>query len=318
MSDLRTILERGVGSATSPPEGFERMLRRRDRKRRNRRISAGVVGIVVFVAVVWIVRDVASLNRTEKRVIPGGSGTSEPTETGPTEKGPAISGPYEYHPTADYVGLPPEGAQPSGPETSELVTGDVVFHVGWVYVFEDGLVISNSGPPTMPTGTIEQRLTPEGVELVRSGVIQASDFICFKGLSPLWHSGCKGPRHEIPPSAWEDSTLRPYVPYRYAIGLSDEPLRWFPMAVQDLLRGKEAMFDVAWMDKRVESFVVTTEEARSVDEILAGAGFQIDIPGITSGIHQRWIADSSDPEGMTVVTFEPILPDGTIGTMGGG
>ncbi len=34
---------------------FERMLRRRDRKRRNQRITAGVVGIAVFVAAVWIV-----------------------------------------------------------------------------------------------------------------------------------------------------------------------------------------------------------------------------------------------------------------------
>src|SRR4029453_8522622 len=43
MSDLRAILERGVGGATPPPDGFERMLRRRDRKRRNQRIAAGVV-----------------------------------------------------------------------------------------------------------------------------------------------------------------------------------------------------------------------------------------------------------------------------------
>ena len=41
MSDLRKILERGVGGATPPPDGFERMLRRRDRKRRNERITGG-------------------------------------------------------------------------------------------------------------------------------------------------------------------------------------------------------------------------------------------------------------------------------------
>ena len=55
MSDLRTILERGVGGETPPPDGFERMLHRRDRKRRNQRIAAAVVGIAVFVAAVWIV-----------------------------------------------------------------------------------------------------------------------------------------------------------------------------------------------------------------------------------------------------------------------
>jgi hypothetical protein len=313
--------ERAAKRVVGTDDAYALLLRRRDRKRRSQRITAGVVGIAVFVAALWIVRDVASLNRTEETVVPGGSVTTGPAETGPAETGPAISGPYEYDPTADYVGLPPEGARPSGPESSGLVAGDVVFHAGWVYVFEDGRVISSSGP-TMPTGTIEQRLTPEGVELVRSGVIQASDFICLEeGQGPLWRrfSGCaQVQRHEIPPSAWDDSTLRPYVPYRYAIGLSDEPLRWYPVEMQDLLRGKEVMFDVAWMDQRVERFVVTTEEARAVDAILADAGFVIDLPGVTPGIHQRWIADSSDPEGMTLVTFDPILPDGTIGTTGGG
>lgn len=49
-----------------PPEGsFDRFLRRRDRKRRNRRIAAGVVGIAVFVAAVWIVTSGASTDRTQ-------------------------------------------------------------------------------------------------------------------------------------------------------------------------------------------------------------------------------------------------------------
>ena len=39
----------------APHEGsFERFTRRRDRRRRNQRIAAGVVGIAVFVAAVWV------------------------------------------------------------------------------------------------------------------------------------------------------------------------------------------------------------------------------------------------------------------------
>jgi WD40 repeat protein len=87
MNDVRTLLERGYADATPPPDGFERMLRRRDRKRRNQRITAGVVGIAVFVAAVWIVRDVTSLDST-RTVVPGGSGT-----TGPAETGPAVTAP---------------------------------------------------------------------------------------------------------------------------------------------------------------------------------------------------------------------------------
>ena len=53
-------------------------LRRRDRKRRNQRIAAGVVGIAVFVAAVWIVTSGLSLDRSTPAV-PGFS------KTGPTQ-----------------------------------------------------------------------------------------------------------------------------------------------------------------------------------------------------------------------------------------
>ena len=48
--------------------------RRRDRRRRNQRIAAGVVGIAVFVAAVWIVTTVGSSDRSTPAV-PGGSQT---------------------------------------------------------------------------------------------------------------------------------------------------------------------------------------------------------------------------------------------------
>ena len=87
MSDVRTMLERGVGGAAPPPDGFERMLRRRDRKRRNQRIAAGVVGFAVFVAAVWVVTGAGSTDRTRTPVVPGG-GVTGPAVTGPAETGP--------------------------------------------------------------------------------------------------------------------------------------------------------------------------------------------------------------------------------------
>jgi len=95
MSDVRTMLERGVGGATPPPDGFERMLRRRDRKRRNQRIAAGLVGIAVFVAAVWIVTGAGTTDRTQTTVVPGG-GVTRPAETGPTEDDGAV-------PETDYL-----------------------------------------------------------------------------------------------------------------------------------------------------------------------------------------------------------------------
>jgi Tol biopolymer transport system component len=106
MSDLRTILERGVGGATPPPDGFERMLRRRERKRRNQRITAGVVGIAVFVAAVWIVTTGGSLDRSETPAVPG------PAETGPAVSNCVVTrctetGPVQPTPTP-HPGLTPE------------------------------------------------------------------------------------------------------------------------------------------------------------------------------------------------------------------
>jgi transglutaminase-like putative cysteine protease len=53
---------------------MDALLRRRDRKRRHQRFSAGVVGMAAFVASVGIVWDVASLDRSETSVVPGGVG----------------------------------------------------------------------------------------------------------------------------------------------------------------------------------------------------------------------------------------------------
>lgn len=172
MSDVRTMLKRGVGGATPPPHGFERMLRRRDRKRRNQRITAGVVGIAVFVAAIWIIATGGPFDRT---LTPGGS---EPT--GPT-------GPPPHPVGVGLMGFPPEGAAPSTPEHGKLVVGIGFGHTAGdperfsLHVYADGRVIwqrlgGGTGVYASSTGLIEQRLTPEGVGLVRAEVLSTGLF----------------------------------------------------------------------------------------------------------------------------------------------
>lgn len=163
MSDVGTILERGVRGATPPPDPFERMLRRRDRKHRNQRIVAGVVGIAVFVAAIVIV---ATGGRIDRSLTPAG--------TGPTEA------PDDGHPIG-LIGLPPESATPSSPSTGELVLGFMFGHTMGdpgrfnVDVYADGrLIWQRLGDP--PTGLIEQHLTPDGVELLRSEALSTGLF----------------------------------------------------------------------------------------------------------------------------------------------
>jgi hypothetical protein len=173
MSDVRTMLELGVGGATPPPDGFERMLRRRDRKRRNQRITAGAVGIAVFVAAIWII---ATGGPFDRAITPGGS----PEPTGPT---------VPPHPVGvGLLGFPPEGAPPSTPERGELVLGFTFGHTGGdagrfgLHVYADGRLIWQrlgdfpGGAHTSSTGLIEQRLTPEGVDLVVAEVLSTGLF----------------------------------------------------------------------------------------------------------------------------------------------
>jgi hypothetical protein len=95
-----------------------------------------------------------------------------------------------------FIGLPPVGATPSAPESGELVLqwygnsashawpewrgGDVRPYAGaWVYA--DGRMIwwrdrqVPEGANELTTGYLEQRLTPEGVELLRSEVVGLLD-----------------------------------------------------------------------------------------------------------------------------------------------
>jgi Tol biopolymer transport system component len=81
----------GVGKRYELPEpAFERLVLRRDRKRRNNRIAAGIVGIAVFVAAVWIVTSVGSVDRPQTPAVPGGA------ETGPTPAPPGGTGRVPY------------------------------------------------------------------------------------------------------------------------------------------------------------------------------------------------------------------------------
>jgi len=77
MSETKELLRRG-GEGFAPREDImDSLIRRRDRKRRNQRIAAGVVGIAVFVAAVWIVTSGLSFDRTQT-----------PAATGPAETAP--------------------------------------------------------------------------------------------------------------------------------------------------------------------------------------------------------------------------------------
>jgi hypothetical protein len=152
--------------------------------------------------------------------------------------------------------LPPPGAMPSSPENGELVASmwehegaPGSFGNGWLYLYADGrLIWEQLDPNPNPTaGWLEQRLTAEGVEVIRSEIIASGLFDpdrpppepndglprevnggniqvrngdqlvyvnrvvpeLMERLAELWSW--------LPDRAWEDTEAKAYVPSRYAV-----------------------------------------------------------------------------------------------------
>jgi hypothetical protein len=78
MSDNRSTLERELERLSPSRIHFEQLVGRRDRKRRNQRIAAAVVGIAVFVAAIWVVTTAGSFDRT---TTPADKPTLNPADT---------------------------------------------------------------------------------------------------------------------------------------------------------------------------------------------------------------------------------------------
>ena len=113
MSDQELLdrAERAARSVALPDGRFDDLLRRRDRKRRNQRIAAGVVGIAVFVAAVWIVTSGLSFDRTEQPAIQ------------PTPSPTAFPG---YHHNGEILVLKDGAFTQIDPVTGNVVTGNGV------------------------------------------------------------------------------------------------------------------------------------------------------------------------------------------------
>src|SRR5262245_39654910 len=70
MTEHTTLFEHAGARYEVPELPMEDLLKRRDRKRRAQRITAGVVGVAVFVVAIWIVASITSSDRSQKPVAP--------------------------------------------------------------------------------------------------------------------------------------------------------------------------------------------------------------------------------------------------------
>lgn len=349
MTDLKTLVEQEMERAGSPPYTIGDLVELRDRERRNERITAGVAGIAVFVAAVWIVTTGGPLDRSPTPAIPGGSGTGPTGAPEPDAEG--------------IIGLPPKGAMPSAREASELVlqlegsTG-AGFHMIWVYA--DGRMIWHRWPETLPdlsVGLLEQHLTPEGVEFLRSNALSTGLFehdldLVREDDAPLLSIGVRdGDRlvrvtwarrsalgqdadpaeatpgqvtalvslHALitdpaswPASAWEDQEIREYVPATYAICSRGFPRPVDPTRVLTLMpeEARNLLGSDFGLRWPRDCAEVTTEDAHTLAEILDAAGVVRVDPSPTGFWLRYLLADPQDAGNEIWIDFQPVLPHG--------
>jgi hypothetical protein len=212
-----------------------------------------------------------------------------------------------------FVGLPPVGATQSAPESGELVIQYWVDTDGpkgtgearaWVYA--DGRLI------TLRRGFLEQRLTPDGVELLRSEIVSAGLEHYPPAPGPFIHNVIQvrigdrlvgyhanfperllerlaDPASWLPASAWEDRQIRAYVAPRYSVKYHARPktlersriLSLLPAPAEDMLRAKDAVPEFGQLGSpafppllpiTTYSSNLTTEEARALAKALDDAG----------------------------------------------
>ena len=248
--------------------------------------------------------------------------------------------------------LPPVGATPSAPESGELVIQyRDLDHAGsgWGWVYADGRLITASGAPqavsaSRPAGSdvpeaanrwssglLEQRLTPEGVELLRSEIVSTGLFEHHEPAGRLdihnviqvriddrlvrvnanfpkrLRERLTNPASWLPASAWANRRIRAYVPSRYEIWYRAQPqtlersriLSLLPETAADMLRAKDAV--IAHGDIGTPGFpphpvtgyhsVLTTKEARAVTQAFDDAG----LPGGGTGYSFEIAGTSVDP-----------------------
>jgi hypothetical protein len=268
-----------------------------------RRRSAVIV-VAFTVAAIWIVATGGPFGRTQA---PAASG---PAITGPTVPSASVSPSLRYPPESErvgLVGLPPEGAVPSTPETGDLVAHLVQTRVGWVYVYADGRVIWGNDEGWM----YERRLSLSGVDGVRSGAVWPIDFV-GGGVS------------SVPTVPWADPEVRAYVPSTYSVCYggkhrlleASRVVGLLPARAQALLRGNERTYrPVAGLGEEPPEPIgcseVTTEVARSLDGIFSDAGFEV-APGGGYTFAPR------DGVGNRIgIAFLPLLPHGKWVAWGG-
>ena len=184
---------------------------------------------------------------------------------------------------------------------------DTLPPLGKLLVLADGRLIWQKyedlpeGANRLSTGLLEQRLTPEGVELMRSeataAFARANRCVVFPGPTtccslppPAASEGTTisldnehlarllDPWSWLPATAWEDREIRAYVPTKYLVTIfTEDPIDIEPDQLTALLPAAAAdLIDAKPDDGQGYNVTFTTDEARALAAALDDAGLERD------------------------------------------
>jgi hypothetical protein len=218
-----------------------------------------------------------------------------------------------------------------------------------IFVYADGRMITqregcwDCGPVEGVldhfTGYIEQRLTREGVELLRAEVLSSGLFeehhelggvpcgiqvrngdrlgsvACAREMTPeqigweIWlRERLIDPAKWLPPSAWEDYAHRPYVASTYMVCLWNAETSVLPDAAESVLtEGTPATPPPNDPDDNTSCTDLSTEQARRLAAALDDAGMQGE-PSRGNGLLYGLVKPGAKDAGN--IAFTPYLPHG--------
>jgi Tol biopolymer transport system component len=236
-------LERIARRIPIPEPAYERMLHRRDRKRRNQRITAGVVGIAVFVAAVWAVTTGGSFNRTQQ---PAG----QPTPTPPARTIPGV----------DYL--------------IDLNTGEMTQLPNGIAGSGSGYAVSPDGTKVAYTSAVGGRVTNSGEPMPGTPQVFIAN-LDFTDVQQVTHDqrGAQAP-------AWSpDGEAIAYVTGDYTSGDVDNS----NIFVLDLATGKTSQVTREKPTTGAVFPQFSPDGASIIYEVDRGDGFSVRIVPVTGG-----------------------------------
>jgi Tol biopolymer transport system component len=166
-------VERAAERFKAPDGSLERLIRRRDRKRRNQRIAAGVVGIAVFVAAVWVVTTGGAFDGTQT---PASSGATTPSVAPIPTNAPAVEPTPAPSAGGSVTTAPWVGA-------SEIPVADYVIdlNTGAMTPLPDAIIRSSMGKLAIDAQT-HYAVSPDGTQLAYVGNVGGNPQIFIAGI----------------------------------------------------------------------------------------------------------------------------------------